>query len=283
MDVRACCQRLFDRQVTAHKGDFGRVGVIAGYAGQFGAAQLTSMAALRMGAGLVTCFSSQDALSLLKEHPELMVVPCLRDDVAVSWTALKAGIASSRCEVLAVGPGMGCSGFFRDLCALLLDDFDDFYGVFDADSLRVISVAMLRKCREYQIVLTPHVGEFKALFSDLGQSLDVSDESRRLMAMEAALLCGQIVVLKGHHSVVTDGTRYYINKTGNPSMATAGSGDVLTGMIAACMGQGLDAFEAACCGVYLHGIAGDLGHDQKGISLTASDILRLIPGKMTAD
>jgi NAD(P)H-hydrate epimerase len=133
----------------------------------------------------------------------------------------------------------------------------------------------LEACRN-RAVLTPHPGEFTRVF---GGKLDSSDALRKKRASEVAEKHGVVIVLKGHHTVVAspDGD-VHINTTGNPGMATAGSGDVLTGIIAALVGQGLSCFEAACLGVYVHGSAGDMAAKKIGqISLTAGDILRFLP------
>ena len=123
-------------------------------------------------------------------------------------------------------------------------------------------------------VLTPHVGEFKRVFSSL--SYDESITTRKLIAKKAAKISNQIVVLKGHNTVVSNGDEVYVNSTGNPSMATAGSGDVLTGIISSLIGQGFNSYEAACLGVYLHGSAGDKAHNVLSISVTASDIIEYL-------
>ncbi|NOX58980.1 MAG: NAD(P)H-hydrate dehydratase, partial [Planctomycetes bacterium] len=129
----------------------------------------------------------------------------------------------------------------------------------------------------HNVVLTPHPGEFQRLLNGYGMS-EVSTENRVESACSFAATTGATVVLKGQGTVVTDGTRYYINQTGNAGMATAGSGDVLTGVIAALMGQGMSALNAAVLGVYVHGLAGDAAAEELGrISLTALDLLDSLP------
>jgi len=125
-------------------------------------------------------------------------------------------------------------------------------------------------------VLTPHPGEFVRIF---GGKLDDSDAIRKKRALDAAQEYGVVIVLKGHHTVVaTPEGKSYVNPTGNPGMATAGSGDVLAGMIAALAGQGLNVFEASCVGVHVHGLAGDLAARKIGpTSMTAGDLLRFLP------
>jgi hydroxyethylthiazole kinase-like uncharacterized protein yjeF len=124
-------------------------------------------------------------------------------------------------------------------------------------------------------VLTPHPGEFARL---LGSDVPHVQEHRQELAVQFAAAHGVVLILKGHGTVVTDGRRVYVNPTGNPGMATGGTGDVLSGLIAALLGQGLEAFAAAQLGVYLHGLAGDLARDDLGEApLIASDLLLYLP------
>ncbi|MDD5227091.1 MAG: NAD(P)H-hydrate dehydratase, partial [Candidatus Omnitrophica bacterium] len=133
----------------------------------------------------------------------------------------------------------------------------------------------LEACRG-RAILTPHPGEFVRVFKG---KLNDSDVFRKKRAQDAAQKYGVVIVLKGHHTVVAaPAGNGYLNRTGNPGMATAGSGDVLTGVIAALIGQGLPYFDAACFGVHVHGLAGDMAAAKIGpISLTAGDILKWLP------
>jgi NAD(P)H-hydrate epimerase len=149
--------------------------------------------------------------------------------------------------------------------------------VVDADGLN--NLALIKNWpakRKASLVLTPHPGEIKRLWEGLfGDRMpaDRSDQAARL-----AVETGTVVALKGANTVVTDGRRQYVNTTGNPGMATAGSGDALTGAIAAFMGQGLGEFDAAVLGVYSHGLAGDIAADRKGqTSMIATDIIDCLP------
>ncbi len=173
---------------------------------------------------------------------------------------------------MAVGPGMDCSGVLSKLLGAIIG-LADKPVVIDADGLNnLCQVRDWPKKARAKLVLTPHPGEAKRLWASLKKS--AWPKSRRDAALELARSCRQTVVLKGAGTVVTDGSRLYVNKTGNPGMATGGSGDVLTGVIAALIGQGLDVFEAAVLGVYLHGRAGDLAAEMTGqVSLTARDLL----------
>jgi NAD(P)H-hydrate epimerase len=178
-------------------------------------------------------------------------------------------------DVIAVGPGLGRSAALSQLMLGLLSRCARPM-VLDADGLNNLGDASAAlKQRAGPVVITPHPGEFARLIK--AQTAQVQAQ-RRELAAALALECGIVVVLKGHATVVTDGRRLYCNTTGNPGMATAGSGDVLTGLIAALLGQGLEPFAAAQLGVYLHGLAGDLARTGVGdVGLIAADLIEYLP------
>ncbi|RAP31534.1 NAD(P)H-hydrate dehydratase [Candidatus Marinamargulisbacteria bacterium SCGC AG-343-D04] len=279
MSVLESCKFLLHRDLKSHKGQCGRVGVIAGSPQYFGAAQLTSFSGLKMGAGLVFLYSALGASSIVKTHPEIIVHECLSDVGKESFNSLKDLVLDHRCDVVAMGPGLGRSEAVRFIVNGLLPFLNeqDKSIVCDADALMSMDSSLFQSMSSGSMVLTPHVGEFKHLFPQFLDLLDDTDSKRLECAKKAAIFSGQVIVLKGHHSVVTDGDRVYVNSTGNASMATAGSGDVLTGMIAACIGQGLSLFDAASVAVYIHGLAGDCANEELSISLVASDIYDYIP------
>jgi len=278
MNIQSIAKKL-KRPATAHKGDFGRIFILAGSRGMTGAAHLAGMAALRSGAGLVT-LGIPDAvyLVLAKRESELMIRPF--PSTAKGTLSLKGCREIERfCatqSVLAIGPGLSQHLTTQQLIRKVLQT-TELSVVVDADGLNALKghLKVLEVCRE-RAILTPHPGEFCRVF---GGKLDDSDGMRKKRALEAAEKHGNVIVLKGHRTVVaTPGGDCYINTTGNPGMATAGSGDVLTGMIAALVGQGLSNFEAACLGVYVHGLAGDMAAKKIGeTSLTAGDLLRFLP------
>jgi NAD(P)H-hydrate epimerase len=178
-------------------------------------------------------------------------------------------------DVVAIGPGLGRSGAITKLVLAVLKGYGGPM-VLDADGLNAVvgHVTHLQE-RQAPLIITPHPGEFSRL---TGTPIPDIQHRRVDAAVAFANQNRVIVVLKGNGTVVTDGHRYYQNTTGNPGMATGGTGDVLTGVIAALLGQGLDAFEAAQLGVYLHGLAGDLARDELGeVSLIASDLLHYLP------
>ena len=179
-------------------------------------------------------------------------------------------------NVIAVGPGLGQSPDSRKLIKFLIGETEKPL-VIDADGLNaLVGQTELLAGLKRPVVLTPHPGEFARL-SGLPVATVQAERIVRAAAL-AALAEPLVVVLKGSGSVVTDGQRYYVNTTGNPGMATGGSGDVLTGVIAALLAQKLPAFEAAQLGVFIHGVAGDIARDQNGeTGLIAGDIVDALP------
>lgn len=278
MNIQSIAQKL-KRPAAAHKGTFGRVFILAGSRGMTGAAHLAGMAALRSGAGLVTV-GIPDAVYLIiaKRESELMVRPLPSTSQGTlsfkSFSEIKRFCATQ--NVLAIGPGLSQHRTTQKLIRKVLQT-TELPLVVDADGLNALKghLEVLKACRG-RAILTPHPGEFVRVF---GGKLDDSDALRKKRALDAAQKHGEVIVLKGHRTVVaTPEGDCHINLTGNPGMATAGSGDVLTGMIAALVGQGLTYFEAACLGVHVHGLAGDLAAQKVGqVSLTAGDILRFLP------
>jgi NAD(P)H-hydrate epimerase len=267
------------RRPAVHKGDFGRVLVVAGSRGMTGAACLAAAAAARAGAGLVTLGVPESLHSLVEvKLTEVMTVP-LPDTGRGSFSSTaRPEILSllEKADVLALGPGLSGEPEAFALVRELLPEVP-VPCVLDADALNALAgVSDLLKKVPAPVVITPHPGEMSRL---LGNDTRKIQENRLRTAGEAAVNWGVTVLLKGYRTVVAapDGT-VYINPTGNPGMATGGSGDVLTGIITALVGQGLDAAQAAAAGAYLHGLAGDLAAGEKGmVGLIAGDILEAFP------
>ncbi len=255
--------RLPERPIDAHKGQFGRVQIIGGSIGMAGAPALAALAALRSGAGLVQVACPRELRTAVA-----ILVPCAT--IAQFYEA-----EEFKPTVCAVGPGCGNSLSINDLKWILNEGRTPV--VIDADGLNVLSrIDEWWALIDEEDVLTPHAGEMKRLLTKT--SLDATKLKRRDLAREVARLCGGIVVLKGHETVVSDGERTNVNDTGNPGMATGGSGDVLTGMIAALIGQGLSSYDAACVGVHVHGLAGDIAAKRFGqISMIATDLIENLP------
>jgi NAD(P)H-hydrate epimerase len=269
---------LSHRKPESNKGDFGRVLVVAGSRGMSGAAILCAGAALRGGAGLVKAAVPADILPVVAAgNPCYMTAPLPCDQQGrLSATAAPEVVALAEGQdVLAVGPGLGRAQGINEVVYRLLEKTHAPI-VLDADGLNAIGGKTdLLKARPAPLILTPHPGEFARI---LGSDVATIQSNRADLARRFACDHQLVLVLKGHGTIVTDGRRLYVNHTGNPGMATGGTGDVLTGLIAALMGQGLDPFAAAQLGVYLHGLAGDLARDAVGEAcLIASDLLAHLP------
>ena len=280
--------KLPRRRGDAHKGDFGRVLVVGGSRGMIGAPALAANAALRGGAGLVTVAvpeTVQLAAAALCPCATSVPLACAADGAPAGEAVRQAMDAAKACDVLAVGPGMAKGTVQRDIVRAAVEQTAPV--VLDADALNNLAEiddwAALVRC---PLVLTPHPGEFATLTGGAVGSIQSDREGSALAAAKQWASAGgtaPVVALKGAGTVVTDGRRVYVNRTGNPGMATGGAGDVLTGLIAALIGQGLAAFDAACLGVHLHGLAGDLAAETLGqLSLTASDLIDFLPEAVLA-
>jgi NAD(P)H-hydrate epimerase len=271
---------LNPRVNDGHKGLYGTVLVIAGSRGMGGAAALCGASALRSGAGLVRVASPAEVQPTIASfEPSYMTYPLPGDSDGLirlepSIPALERLITSA--DVVAVGPGLGQSDDIRGLIGWLIQSTDKPL-VIDADGLNALSAQPgLFSSLNRAVVVTPHPGEFARLIrTDVAAvQADRVGNAARLAASSDQL----VVVLKGAGTVVADGRRVYVNQTGNPGMARGGAGDVLTGVIAALIGQRLPAFEAAQLGVYIHGLAGDIARDQSGmVGMIAGDIVDSLP------
>jgi NAD(P)H-hydrate epimerase len=297
------------RRPDAHKGDFGRVLVIGGSRGMIGAPALAANAALRSGAGLVTVAcprSIQLTVAALCPCATSIPLPENRLGLVDPLAALRhlrnldLLTAAAKPTVIAAGPGLGQGGLVHSkaLTALFTAFIDEAAVplVLDADALNALAAQRATGTRPARpgrgggwrelprTIITPHPGEMARLH---GVSTGAVQRDREGFALRTALaLSGQaeavdtrtVVVLKGAKTVVTNGVDLYVNRTGNAGMATGGSGDVLTGVIAALVAQGLGTFQAAVLGVYLHGLAGDLAAESLGqVCLTAADLIDCLP------
>lgn len=257
---------LRPRPKDSHKGQCGRVLVIAGSKGMVGAALLTAKAALRSGAGLVKISLDEEFFPIA----QVGVAEAICIDRRLSLQDL------NEFDSIALGPGLGLGGENKDLVEMVLNTEKPLVLV-DADGLTSLKflgdkrVRNSKKAQEGKLIITPHPGE-------AGRLLDTSpleiNKNRPLSGKTLSEKYGAISLLKGDESLVTDiSGRQYINTSGNPGMATAGSGDVLAGIIPALAGQGYSPLEATLMGTYIHGAAGDKGADLLGqYGLIASDI-----------
>jgi ADP-dependent NAD(P)H-hydrate dehydratase len=279
MEIVREVPKLKPRPAEGHKGTFGRVYVVAGSIGMTGAAALVGRAALRAGAGLVRVATAKSALPIVASiEPSYTTGPLAEDSAGrVSAKAINTILdAAQENDVLAIGPGLGQTPGLRSIVEALIQQ-EGLHLIIDGDGLNNLSqLGDWPKKRKANVTLTPHPGEMKRLWSGLFRQ-DMPQD-RQETATRMAATTGAVVTLKGAGTVVTDAKRVYINTTGNPGMATAGSGDVLTGITAALMGQGLDNFDSTVLGVYAHGLAGDIAADRLGqISIMATDIIDALP------
>ncbi|KJF42431.1 bifunctional ADP-dependent NAD(P)H-hydrate dehydratase/NAD(P)H-hydrate epimerase [Draconibacterium sediminis] len=267
-DAEDVAARLPMRTKFDHKGTFGHALLIAGSYGKMGAAVLASKACLRAGAGLLTTHVPHMGFPVIQTAvPEAMASIDQHDSMFTDFPNLEPYAA------IGVGPGLGLK---RNSCRALCDLFDQAKVpmVIDADALNILAEnkAWLEKIPEGS-VLTPHPGEFRRL---VGETTDSYDAIQKQMAFAKKYNC--VVVLKGAHTSVAapDGTLSW-NSTGNSGMGTAGSGDVLTGIILGLLAQGMASFDAALLGVYLHGLAGDIAAKKRSeFSLMAGDIIETL-------
>jgi NAD(P)H-hydrate epimerase len=268
--------RLPPRDPESHKGTYGRVLVIAGSRGMTGAAILCGSAALRGGAGLVTVASPSGAQQVIAGGNPCYTTHGLADaNGQLSGNSDLRSLASGA-DVVAAGPGLGRSEAVGEAISELVRL--DKPLVLDADALNVLNSERqkLLAQRATPAVLTPHPGEFARL--NTLPAADAVQGDREELAVRFARDRRVILLLKGHHTIVTDGTRVYVNQTGNPGMATGGCGDVLTGLISALIGQKLNGFAAAVLGAWVHGRAGDFAAGELGqTAMTAADLLQHLP------
>ncbi len=262
MIAPAILQALPERKTDSHKGDFGAAGILGGAAGMTGALLLCARAALYLGAGKIYAASVDDMVKLDMQQPELMWLPPHQ-------------LPNRKLTVLAVGPGLGRSEQALELLAACVHSAAVL--VLDADALNLLAATQQLKnglvLRSSPTLLTPHPGEAATL---LGCDTHTVQRDRISAASRLAETYRSCVVLKGTGSVcATADGEWRINPTGNPGLSAAGTGDVLTGMLAAFLAQGLHPFVALQLAVYLHGAAADSLVEQGigPIGMTASEVM----------
>lgn len=263
---------LPDRDVNAHKGNFGRILLLCGSRGYTGAAALASLGALRCGAGLVYLGVPESIYAIeAVKLTEPIVFPLPEEDGMLSELAVdKIAQMLPNMDAVLIGPGLGQSAGTFAVLKTVLEKFSGSV-VIDADGINLLAghIDLLRG-RTAPTILTPHEGEFTRISGQV-------PKDRIEAATEFAANNQVILLLKGHRTVITDGTACYINHTGNPGMAVGGSGDVLAGMITALLGQGVSPLQAAACGAWLHGAAGDICVKEIGqYSMLPTDMLKVL-------
>lgn len=264
---------LPDRKPDSHKGDYGKVLLLCGSRGYTGAAALAAMGALRAGAGLVYLGVPESIYSIeAVKLTEAIVFPLPDENGMLSSNAIKPIMdLLPKMDAVLMGCGMGNSEGTFSVVKTVLQNYSGPV-VLDADGINVLAghIDILRG-RTGTTILTPHDGEFTRLGGEIA-------DDRIASAKKVALDANSIVLLKGHRTVITDGSACYLNLTGNPGMAVGGSGDVLAGIIAALLGQGIMPLEAAAIGAWLHGAAGDRCAAEIGqYGMLPSDMLQVLP------
>ena len=271
--------KLPPRGADGHKGTYGRVLIVAGSRGMTGAAVLAGSAALRGGAGLVRVACPADAQGIVAMGNPCYTTAAIPQHADGTYSAASADELvrlTEEADVVAIGPGLGNRADIGVLVRTLLLAAPTKPILLDADALNVLSpFAADFATRTAPLILTPHPGEFARL---LGVPTAEVQANRERLAAEFAERFGVVLLLKGHRTIVTDGRQVYTNETGNPGLATGGSGDVLTGLTAALLGQGLTAFDAAALGAWVHGRAGDLAAAELSqVAMIAADLLNYLP------
>ena len=264
---------LPDRDPFAHKGKFGKILLLCGSEGYTGAAALSAMGALRSGAGLVFLGVPRSIYAIeAVKLTEPVVFPLPDKEGKLDAAAIPEILERlPKMNAVLVGPGLGQSPGTEAVVRAVLENALCPV-VLDADGINLIARHKdILRGRTAPTILTPHDGEF----SRLGGALK---EDRTAAAEDMARELGCIMLLKGHRTVITDGSLTYINQTGNPGMAVGGSGDVLAGIIVSLLGQGISPLEAAACGAWLHGAAGVLCAAEIGqYGMLPTDMLHVLP------
>lgn len=263
-------ETIYKRKEDAHKGDFGKVLIYAGSPGMAGAAILCGTAALRTGSGLVRFL-------MTPERKEIQ--PILQTGLCEATCINAERVNFADYEAIAIGCGLSESDEAALTMAAILTSYSGVL-VLDADALNLLAhreeLSSLLPACPATVILTPHVGEAKRLLHTEEEIKTLSQRQEAVCALAEKYHC--IAILKGAGTLVTDAAEVYENTTGNPGMATGGSGDVLTGIIASLAGQGYQPLDAARMGVFIHGKAGDLAAQELGeMSVIARDIIRKVP------
>ncbi len=272
---------LPERDAEAHKGSCGRLLVIAGSRGMTGAGCMVSLAALRTGAGLVT-WALPESLNIVAETAAMEILSLPLPETEHHSPSVDAREmlleAAMEADAVVLGPGLPVAGETGELIRLLTPEIHAPL-LLDAGALTAIGRDPKPiRTRKQATIVTPHPGEMMRL---TGKDVETIQAAREETAREYADASGAVVVLKGAGTVITDGTRTRINESGNPGMATAGTGDVLAGVVAALLGQGLEAPDAAALGVHLHGRSGDIAAETRGThGLIARDLIEALPAAL---
>jgi NAD(P)H-hydrate epimerase len=257
---------LVTRDKYSHKGDYGRILIVAGSKGFTGAAYICTQGAVRSGAGLVTLCCDKEIQEILSSKlTEAMNITFDEKD--------KLQNLIEKSDVIAIGPGMGNNESTFEILKYIIKNCNKPI-VIDADGINVLKGRMdIIREKKSEIIITPHLGELSRI---TGLSIDYLKENRLNVAKDFANENGIIVLLKGYNTIITDGKVTIINSTGNSAMASGGMGDCLTGMIASFIGQGYGPINAAYIAAFIHGYCGERLSDEM-FCINASDILKNLP------
>ena len=269
---------LGKRGNDSHKGDYGKLLIIAGSSGMSGAAYMASQAALKSGAGLVTIACPESVNTALEaKTTEAMTLPLDENDGHIAYSAVSEITENlSKVSAVLIGPGLGRSRDVSEIVRTVLKSCR-VPVIVDADAINAVArdKSVLSECA-CDLIFTPHSAEMARL---TGLDISYIEDNRINVSRECSEELGAVILLKGHHTIVTaEDLTQYINNTGNPGMASGGSGDVLAGIIAALAARGIGCGEAAAASAFIHGMAGDIAAERYGMeSMSAADILECLP------
>ena len=254
------------RKIFGHKGDYGKVVILAGSEGYVGASYLTTYATIKTGSGLVT--------TIVQDNIKDIFMAKITEGMVIPYSNLNQIEESIRkADVIACGPGLGKTSISEEMFKEIISQSTCLV-VIDADGLNFISKDnSLKEYIKGRAIFTPHLGEMARL---TGESIEEIKENRIEISKKYAKENNIVLVLKGFNTIITDGEKVYINNTGNSKMASGGMGDTLTGIIASLVGQGLKTLEGALLGCYIHGRAGETASLDR-YSVTASEVITEIP------
>lgn len=263
------------RNAYSHKRDFGYVLIVGGSDVYSGAPALAGMAGLRAGAGLVSIAAPKGVAGTIRAYSPNLIVHSLSDDVITVEDAQKINELLGMSDAIVLGPGIGLNLRTQPAIIEIIKAVTKRKKpmLIDADAIRVLH-ERLEVLRGGRIILTPHVGEFEAIS---GIQMPPRWQERVPLCVEFAKRNSCVLLMKGHDTIITDGNQVRVNGTGNPGMATAGAGDVLSGIIGAFLAQKADPFFAAVAGAYVHGLAGDHACRRSGFHIVASDLIDMLP------
>ena len=274
--------RLKNRTLSSHKGNNGRLLIVGGSADYSGAPAIAGMAAIGAGADLVYVASPEKSAEAIKStSPDLIVKSLEGDKLSLSHLDEILKI-SDNVDAVLMGPGAGIddetSKLFNVLAAKIKKPI-----VMDADSLKQVELSLIKNRED--IILTPHIFEFKSFFNienDLRLDIDSYDfkkvDENITQFQQIARRIKGTVIVKGQYDLILQGTKFRINKSGNPGMTVGGTGDALAGIVTGLLSQGLNTFDCACLGVFINGLAGDRAYDEKGNGFSATDLVSYIGG-----